>query len=167
VRRISKKPKSKLSRRFSFTGNSVSDSVLIGNYGDARFMAKGHFNLSGILYCLDGKVDLTAIGTGQISFLGKCKELVIKEADGNCILDFSELKCDLVRCESLKGQVTVLLGDVRRVDILHMNEEATLKISSNPLVTAHLLEQNARIVCPRLSMPPVVVQPSHTMCSIL
>lgn len=163
----SKKPKKRPRRKFSFLGNCASDNILIGNHGNASLTAKGHFSLSGILFSLDGRVEFTVNGSGQITFMGKCKHLVIKEADGDCILDFMELKCDLITCVAVRGQVTILIGEAKRVDITEMNEESVLKINSNPLVTAHSLDQNARIVCPRSFVSPVVVHPPGMTSGIL
>ncbi len=162
-----KRRKNGIRRRFSFTGINTVDDILIGNHGNASLIAKGHFNLSGILYLLEGKAEFTVDGSGQIAFIGKCKHLVIKRADGDCILDFSEVKCDLVTCVLMKGQITMLVGDTRRIDIVEMNEEATLKINSSPLVTAHCLDQNARIICSQSVTPPVVVQAPKSIRSIL
>lgn len=145
-------------RRFSFRGNTCADDILIGNHGNASLSARGHFHLSGILYMLDGKAEFTIEGSGQITFTGKCKHLVIKKSHGDCIIDFSELKSDLITCESLSGQVTVVIGKARRVDIIEMIEDALLRINSNPLVTAHCLDHNARIVCSPSYQPPLVVR---------
>jgi hypothetical protein len=162
-----RKPRKRIRRKFSFTGNTVADDILIGNHGSASLIARGHFNLSGILYMLAGKADFTVNGSGQITFTGKCKHLVISKAHGDCILDFSELRCDLITCVSVGGQVTILTGETKRIDITEMNEEATLKISGNPLVTAHCLDHNARIVCPQSFLPPVVIQSTKRTSSVL
>ncbi len=154
------KQKSRRSKRkFAFSGNSYCDSILIGNYGNARVVAKGQFNLSGILYCLDGRVEVSANGNGHMVFRGKCRHLVIRESDGDCILDFSEVSCDVITCESVKGYTTVILGKTKRVDLVAISEEATVRISSHPLVTARSLEDNARILCPARQTPPYVVHP--------
>jgi hypothetical protein len=164
---VVKKSKKRRRRKFLFSGNVAADDILIGNHGNASLIARGHFNLSGILYLLDGKAEFTVDGSGQITFVGKCKHLVIKKAYGDCILDFSEVRCDLITCVLVSGQVTVLVGETKRIDITVMNEEATLKINSNPLVTVHCLDHNARIVCPQSFTPPVVVHPSQGARSIL
>ena len=39
------------SRNIEFIGEHKNDSIVIGNYGDARFTAKGNFTLSGIIFC--------------------------------------------------------------------------------------------------------------------
>jgi hypothetical protein len=157
---LNKKRKARTERmqKHSFIGNCINHSLVIGNHGDAKVVAKGHFNVSGILFMLEGKASIHASGTGQITLSGKCKHLVIVQAEGNCLLDFQELKCDMVTCKSLKGDVTVLIGDAKRINVVQMEGDSTLKVNSHPLITTHSLEENARIICPKHYVPPVVVR---------
>jgi hypothetical protein len=39
------------SRKIEFIGAHKDDSIVIGNYGDVQFVAKGNFDLSGLIYC--------------------------------------------------------------------------------------------------------------------
>ena len=144
-------------RKYVFNGTSSCDSILIGNHGDAKLVANGQFNLSGILYSLDGRVRISANGNGQLVLRGKCRHLVIARSEGDCILDFSEVTCDVVTCESVRGRTMLILGKARRVEIINISEDATVRICSNPLVTARYIADNARILCPAGQTPPYVV----------
>lgn len=151
-------------RKYVFNGTSSCDSILIGNHGDAKLLVNGQFNLSGILYSLDGCVRINAVGDGQLVLRGKCRHLVIGKSDGDCILDFAEVSCDVITCESVKGRTSLVIGKAKRVDIVNISEQATIRIYSHPFVTARNVADNARILCSTQQAPPLVV---HTGPGVL
>ena len=56
------------SRRIEFIGTYKDDSIVIGNYGDARFIAQGNFELSGLIFC-----SKNTVVTAMIRHLFRCK----------------------------------------------------------------------------------------------
>jgi hypothetical protein len=90
-------------RKFEFIGDHSDDSIVIGNYGDAHFVAKGRFDLSGLIYCGKNTVEINLAGDGVVTFTGVCKKLLIRGVEGNCTLDLRNVTADLVWCESVKG----------------------------------------------------------------
>ena len=51
-------------RNFEFIGDHNNDSIVIGNYGDAKITAIGNFNLSGIIYCGKNTIEFNMAGAG-------------------------------------------------------------------------------------------------------
>src|SRR5258706_5403857 len=51
-------------RNFEFIGNHQNNSILVGNYGDAKIKAIGNFNLSGLIYCRQSTVEINMAGRG-------------------------------------------------------------------------------------------------------
>lgn len=133
-------------RRFEFIGEHNSNNIVIGNHGDARFLARGNFNLSGILFCLHDAVEFRVHGHGKIRLAGKCKTLNIKSASGDCVLDFTGVKSDIVTCESISDNVTVLLGETKKIDSVTLSDHATLKLLSPTFIGACSLNKEARII---------------------
>lgn len=140
------KDKALKKRRLEYVGDSVDNSIVIGNYGVVRFSAKGSFDLSGIIYCMKNEIEFNVDGSGNISFLGSCKKLVINVADGNCTLDFSRVRVQELRCESLRGSVELVLGKVKRITRAFLDENAVLKLASRPFIFHSHVESNAKIV---------------------
>jgi len=52
-------------RTFEFIGDHNNDSIVIGNYGDAKITAIGNFNLSGIIYCGKNTIEFNMAGAGM------------------------------------------------------------------------------------------------------
>src|SRR5438105_4622856 len=82
-----------LIRNLEFVGTHQTDSIVLGNYGDAKVTAKGNFQLSGIVLCRKNTFEIDMEGTGTISFKGRCDNLVIQHIGGECTLDLSDLAC--------------------------------------------------------------------------
>ena len=55
-------------RNIEFIGDYNEDSIVIGNYGDAKITAIGNFSLSGLIYCGKNTVEFTMAGEGAASF---------------------------------------------------------------------------------------------------
>jgi hypothetical protein len=132
-------------RKFEFIGNHVDDSIVIGNYGDARFIAKGTFNLSGLIYCGKNTVEITLDGDGVVTFTGVCKKLLIRGIEGNCTLDLSNVTADLVWCESVKGTSVITLGPTKVIELISLDHEAVVRYPGKPLLMNYSLRGNSRI----------------------
>jgi len=65
-------------RNFEFIGNQQNDSILVGNYGDAKITAIGNFSLSGLIYCRRSTVEINMAGEGTARFSGICKPCGVK-----------------------------------------------------------------------------------------
>src|SRR5258706_9066727 len=114
-------------RNFEFIGDHQNDSILVGNYGDAKITAIGNFNLSGLIYCRQSTVEINLAGEGNARFSGICKKLVIQRVEGNCFLDLSNISCQTVRCEIVKGKSLILFGHIKFVELISIEDEATVK----------------------------------------
>jgi|GEM_PF-1219560 len=132
-------------RRFEFIGDFKDDSIVIGNYGDATFIAEGNFDLSGLIYCGKNTVELQICGDGSIAFSGICKKLLIKRIHGNCILDLRRLTTETVWCESVKGRSVVTLGPTKTIELISLDEEALVRYDGKPLLLNYSLRGNSRI----------------------
>jgi hypothetical protein len=134
-------------RKFEFIGDFKDDSIVIGNYGDATVVAKGNFNLSGLIYCGKSTVELQVDGDGSIAFKGVCKKLLIRKVRGNCILDLSDLTCQTIWCESVKGQAVITLGPTRTIELISVADDAVVRYEGKPLILNYSIRGNARIEC--------------------
>lgn len=132
-------------RKFEFIGNHSDDSIVIGNYGDARFIAKGSFNLSGLIYCARNTVEINLSGDGIVTFKGVCKKLLIRGIEGNCTLDLSNVTADLVWCESVKGACVVILGQTKVIELISLDHDAIVRYPGKPLLLNYSLRGNSRI----------------------
>jgi hypothetical protein len=133
------------SRNIEFIGDHNNDSIVLGNYGDAKITAKGNFNLSGIIFCKKNTVEISLDGDGTVSFTGFCKKLLIQAIDGDCTLDLSNLACDTVRLESGKGKSVTILGRTKMIEQVNLENEAVVKYQGRPLLVSYTLSGNAKI----------------------
>jgi hypothetical protein len=134
-------------RKIEFIGEHKNDSIVIGNYGDATFIAKGNFDLSGLIYCGKNTVEFNIEGEGTITFTGVCKKLLIRGMKGNCSLDLSDLTSELVWCESVKGKSVITLGPTKIIELLSLDEDALVRYEGKPVVLNYSLRGNSRIEC--------------------
>lgn len=124
-------------RNIQFLGDQKNHSILVGNYGDAKITAIGNFDLSGMIFCRKSTVEFDIAGDGIAKFKGICKQLIITRMEGNCTLDLSELSCQIVRCEVIKGKSVVILGKIRTLELISVDEEASVKYEDGPLIINH------------------------------
>ena len=124
-------------RNIQFLGDQKNDSILIGNYGDAKITAIGNFNLSGLIFCRKSTVEFNMAGEGIARFKGICKQLIIKRMEGNCTLDLSELSCQMVRCELVKGKSVVILSRIRSIELISVDEDVIIRYEGGPLIINH------------------------------
>jgi hypothetical protein len=131
-------------RKIEFEGDQKSDSLLIGNYGDVEFFAKGVFDLSGMIYSKK-TIEFTVTGTGLIRFHGYCKKIIIHLVKGECTLDFSELSSKEVICVSLRDKSQTMIGPTKVISRANLQDEAILKYASRPLLKSYSLAGNSKI----------------------
>lgn len=134
---MAKKTTPLVNRDIQFLGDKKNDSVLIANYGDASVTAVGNFDLAGTIFCRHNKVSFTLGGKGTARFKGICKELVILQMEGDCTLDLSELSCRSVRLENVKHGAVVILGQIRSIDVVSVDDDITLSYKGDPLIFHH------------------------------
>jgi hypothetical protein len=132
-------------RVIEFIGEHKDDSIVIGNYGDAKFFAKGTFDLSGLIYCSKNTVEISLDGVGEVSFKGICKKLIIRGIRGKCTLDLSGLTTQLIWCESVKGNAIITLGTTKVIELISLDDEAVVKYSGKPVLLNYSLRGNSRI----------------------
>jgi hypothetical protein len=132
-------------RRIEFIGNHKNDSIVIGNYGDVRFIAQGNFDLSGLIYCGKSTVELNVTGEGMVSFSGICKKLLIRGMDGNCRLNLTNLSCQTVWCESIKGSSIIDLGKTKLIELISLDNEAIVRYPGKPVLLNYSLRGNSKI----------------------
>jgi hypothetical protein len=133
-------------RNIEFIGDHKNDSIVVGNYGDAKITARGNFSLSGIIFCGKSTVEFNMTGVGDASFTGVCKRLMIRGMDGDCRLDLSRLTSDVVWCESVKGNSVIILGPTRLIELINLDNEAVVKYEGKPLLLNYSLRGNSRII---------------------
>ncbi|MEO5980650.1 MAG: hypothetical protein ABIS36_11420 [Chryseolinea sp.] len=131
-------------RKIEYEGDHKIDSLLIGNFGDVEFTARGKFELSGMIYSKKS-VAFTIIGTGLIRFHGVCQKLTIHLVKGNCTLDFSELTCSEVCCVSLRDNSTTVIGPTKVISRANLQDEAVLKYRGTPRLQSYTLSGSSRI----------------------
>ncbi len=124
-------------RNIQFIGNQKNNSILIGNYGDAKITISGNFDLSGLIFCRLSTVEFEMKGEGIARFKGICKQLIIQRIEDNCTLDLSELTCQIVRCEIVKGKSVVILGKIRSLDIISVDEDSSITYAKGSLIINH------------------------------
>ena len=132
-------------RKIEFIGEHIDDSIVIGNYGDVKFVAKGNFNLSGLIYCGKNTVEINLDGDGIVSFKGVCKKLLIRNIRGNCTLDLSNVTSQMVWCESVKDQSVITLGPTKVIELISLDNEAVVKYDGRPVLLNYSLRGNSRI----------------------
>lgn len=133
------------SRRLEFIGHHKDDSIVIGNYGDARFIAQGTFELSGMIFCSKNTVEINVDGQGSIAFRGVCRRLLIRNIRGNCTIDLSGMTTERIWCESIKDSASITLGTTRIIELISLDDDAVVKYSGKPTLLNYSLRGNSRI----------------------
>ena len=133
------------SRNFEFIGDYKDDSIVIGNYGDAKFIAKGNFDLSGLVFCSKNTVEISLEGEGKVSLRGVCKKLVIRGIRGNTTLDLSQLSSKLIWCESIKDQAVIKLGPTKVIELISLDNNASVHYDGKAVLMNYVLRGNSRI----------------------
>ena len=138
-------PPQSSSRKIEFIGTHKDDSIVIGNYGDAKFMAKGTFDLSGLIFCSKSTVEISLEGEGNVSFRGICKKLIIKNIRGNCTLDLRGMTTKRIWCESIKNNAVINLGTTKVIELISLDDEAVVTYDGKPVLMNYSLRGNSRI----------------------
>jgi hypothetical protein len=131
-------------RKIEFNGSHKEDSLLIGNFGDVEFTAKGFFDLSGMIYSKQ-VIEFTVIGEGFIRFHGTCGKLFIHLVKGKCDLDFSKLTSKEVTCVSLRDNSQTILGPTKIISRANLQDEAILKYDGKARLQSYSMLGNSRI----------------------
>ncbi|MEJ7643674.1 MAG: hypothetical protein WKF87_03705 [Chryseolinea sp.] len=131
-------------RKIEYDGDHKHDSLLIGNFGDVEFTARGNFELSGMIYSKKS-VAFTIIGQGLIKFHGVCQKVIIHLVKGDCVLDFSELTSSEVCCVSLRDNSTTMLGPTKLITRANLQDGAVLKYKGTPRLQNYTLSGSSRI----------------------
>lgn len=131
-------------RRIEFDGDHRNDSLLIGNFGDVEFMARGIFDLSGMIYS-KSTVEFTVIGNGMIRFHGVCKKIIIHLVKGDCTVDFSRLTSKEVCCVSLRDNSRTMVGPTQVISRANLQDNAILTYSSKALLQSYSVAGRSRI----------------------
>jgi hypothetical protein len=134
-----------VTRKIEFIGQHKDDSIVIGNYGDAKIIAKGNFDLSGLIYCSKSTVEFNIEGDGVIAFKGVCKKLLIRGIHGNCTLDLSNVTSQTVWCESVKGSSVIVLGPTKTIELISLDNDAVVRYEGKPVLLNYSLRGNSRI----------------------
>lgn len=134
----------KPTRKIEFDGNHKNDSLLIGNFGDVEFTARGTFDLSGMIFSKQN-VEFTVIGDGSIRFHGVCRNIIIHLVKGNCTIDFSRLTSKAVTCISLRDSSRTMLGPTRIIQRANLQDEAVLTYSGNTFLQNYSVLGKSRI----------------------
>ncbi|MEQ8413491.1 MAG: hypothetical protein RIF36_10000 [Imperialibacter sp.] len=133
------------SRTMKFEGDSKSSDLLIGNFGDVEFIANGQFDLAGMIYNPKGAVEFDIAGTGAVSFNGICRKLTVKNASGNCRLDFSKLNCKEVKFISVEGGSQVIIGATRFISEAILKDDAILQCSDKTILINYTVSDKSQI----------------------
>ncbi len=115
------------SRNLEFIGDQKNDSILLGDYGDAKLVAKGKFTLSGIALCRKSTLEITLEGDGSLILNGRCKNLVIQTINGNCKLDLTDLACKKISCLSAIGKSTIILGRTKEIEQMILGPDVVVR----------------------------------------
>lgn len=134
----------KPNRKIEYEGTHKDDSILIGNFGDVDFIARGDFELSGMIYSKH-TVSFTILGKGLIKFHGVCNKVVIHLVKGDCILDLRELESQEVICTSLRDNSRTLIGPTRIISRANLQDEAILRYIGNPRVHNYTVSGSSKI----------------------
>ena len=132
--------------KMEFAGNVEHTDLLIGSHGNTDIKVKGEFKLSGIIYCPKYTVTLDIKGDGKISFRGKCYRIVIKQMQGDCTLDLSDVTYKELHCQSLKGKSVVIAGNARAITPAILSDEAVLHVNERQLIFNPVTSGNSKIV---------------------
>lgn len=133
------------SRNFEFLGDQKDDSIVIGNYGDAKLVAKGNFDLSGLVYCSKNSVEISLEGNGTVTLRGVCKKLILRGIRGNVTLDLSRLSSKFIWCESVKDQAIIKLGPTKVIELISLDNDASVHYDGNPVLMNYVLRGNSKI----------------------
>ncbi len=132
-------------RKLEFIGDHNNDSIVVGNYGDVKIVARGNFNLSGLIYCGKNTVEITLDGEGTVAFKGVCKKLMIRNVRGNINLDLSNVTSKMIWCESVKDNAVVTLGPTKVIELISLDNEAIVKYEGKPVLLNYSLRGNSKI----------------------
>jgi hypothetical protein len=133
-------------RLISFVGDHKDHSIIIGNFGDAKVVVQGNFDLSGLVYCPKSTLEINVEGNGKLIFTGSCKRLFIRGVRGNCVLDLSDLTAKSIWCESIKDQATVMLGPTRTIELISAGNKAVVYYEQDSQLQNYAVRDDARIV---------------------
>jgi len=133
-----------ITRNLKFIGYNKSDSIVLGNCGNATLTARGTFQLSGIIFGRQSTFEIDIDGKGSISFKGRCKNIIINSIGGECTLDLSDVACRSITCLSASGKSTILLGRTKVIKQLVIGNDTIVRYKGKPKLVEHSITENAR-----------------------
>jgi hypothetical protein len=133
-----------IARNLKFIGYNKSDSIVLGNCGNASLVARGTFQLSGVVFCRQNNFEIDIDGKGSISFKGRCRNLIISSISGECTLDLTDVACRSVTCLSASGKSTILLGRTQIIKQMVIGNDTIVRYKGKPKLVEHLITGNAR-----------------------
>ena len=103
-----------MQRIISYKGNLIIDEKLVvGNHTNTHIQIDGNFRIEGLIYCPKQILKLTLKGSGVIALHGVCREVEIRTATKNCMIDLANLKIGVLRCRLLEDGAVLRLGEVK------------------------------------------------------
>ena len=134
------------SRNLEFVGDHKTDSILLGDYGDAKLTARGTFNLSGIALFRKSTLEIYMEGAGSVVLNGRCKNLLIQNISGDCTLDLTDLACKKIRCLSAIGKATIILGRTKEIEQMILGPDVIVRYADGSLLSDFPNGRSTRMV---------------------
>src|SRR5687767_8001628 len=101
-------------RTIFYKGDKIRDeSLIVGNHGSAHLRIDGNFKIRGLIHCPGQTLRITIRGQGTLSLHGVCRHLELRSMQGECMLDFQDLKIRHLQCGTLDGKSILKIGEVK------------------------------------------------------
>jgi hypothetical protein len=113
-------------RRIIFNGHSYEKSLVIGNHDHIQLVAKGSFDLEGLIYCPKFSLELILQGEGALKLHGVCKRLVIKRVTGNIVMEMGAVRIQELSSVDLGGSSVLRMSTPKLVLEKNVHESAEI-----------------------------------------
>jgi hypothetical protein len=116
-----------MQRKIFFKGGNIHEhAVVIGNHGNVHLVIDGNFSIRGLVYCPKYEVKVSIKGHGEIELHGVCKKIEIRQVTGDCLIDFSDLRCGDLYCKGLYGKSVLNVRAVQLVSEWVIGDQAII-----------------------------------------